>query len=70
MYGTCRDATEVSLLKEDGTQTLETYIDKEKVTVAEWVALRPIIEVCDMETGYEGGGERRETWWHKSASHK
>ena len=51
MYGTCRDATEVSLLKEDGTQTLETYIDKGKVTVAEWVALRPIIEVCDRDTG-------------------
>ena len=22
----------------------------------EWVALRPILDVCDIETGYEGGG--------------
>ena len=44
-----------SLLKEVGTRTLGTCIDKRHATVAKWVALRPILEVCDRETGYEGG---------------
>ena len=36
--------------------------------MAEWVALCPILEVCDRETGYEGGGRRREPWWGKTAA--
>ena len=33
------------VLKEAGTQSLGAYIDNRQTTVAEWVALRPILEV-------------------------
>ena len=45
-----------------GTQPLQTYIDRMQVTVVEWVALRPLFEVCVNETGYKGGGRLREMW--------
>ena len=48
------------VLREGGTQPLQTYIGRRQATVAEWVALRPIFEVCAKETGYEGGGRLRE----------
>ena len=51
-------------------QTLGTYIDKWQVTVVEWVALMPILEFCNRETGYERGGRQRETWWRKMAAWK
>ena len=35
------------LLKEAGTHKLGTYIDGRNLAVAEWVALRPKLEVCD-----------------------
>ena len=38
--------------------------------MAEWVALRPILEIYDRDTGYEGGGRRREPCWRKTASQK
>ena len=28
--------------------------------------LRPILEVCGRETGYEGRGRRREPWWRQT----
>ena len=31
--------------------------------MAQWVALRPIFEVCTREKGYEEGGQRRDPWW-------
>ena len=52
------------------THTLGNYIDRMKATVAEWVALRPILYVYDRETGYEGGGRRRDPWWKKTAARK
>ena len=36
--------------------------------MAEWVKLRPILEVCDRETGYEGGGRRREPWRRQTSA--
>ena len=38
--------------------------------MAEWVALRTILEICNRETGYNRRGRRRETWWRKMAAHK
>ena len=32
--------------------------------------LRPILEVCNRETGYKGGGRRRDPWWWKTAARK
>ena len=45
-----------SVLKEVGNQKLGTYIDKQQIALVEWVALRPIYEVCDRETECDGGG--------------
>ena len=38
--------------------------------MAQWVALRPLFEVCARETGYEGGGRRRKVWWRQEATGK
>ena len=67
---TCSRAAAVVFLKEEGTQTLGTYVDRHQTTVAEWVALRPIYEVCDRYIGYEGGGSHSEPWWQKTVDRK
>ena len=36
--------------------------------VAEWVALRPILEVCEKDSVYVGGGKLQEPWWQKEAA--
>ena len=44
-----------------------TYIGRIQGTVAQWVALWKIFEVCARETGYEGAGQKRDTCWHQEA---
>ena len=34
------------------------------------LALCPILEVCNRETDYEGGGTIREPWWRQTAARK
>ena len=51
-------------------QTLGAYIDKRQATVAEWVLLRPILEVFYEETGYKGGKRHREPWGWQTAARK
>ena len=68
--GTWRQVEEDKVFKKTGTQSLGNYIYRRQTTVAEWVTLRPILEVCDRETGYEGGGRRREPWWRETAARK
>ena len=58
------------VIKEAGTHTLGTYIDRRQTTVTEWVTLKPIYEVCYREIGYGGGGRHRETWWKKITDQK
>ena len=41
-----RKAASDSVLQKKGTQPLQTYINSRQKTVAEWVYLRPIFEVC------------------------
>ena len=53
--GTWRSAAAVIVLKEGGTQTLGTYIDKRHATVVEWVVLSKIPDVCNRDLGSEGG---------------
>ena len=65
---TWRQVAAENVLKKTGIQSLGAYIDRRQKTVAKWVALRPILEVCNRETGYEGRGRRRETWWWKTAA--
>ena len=55
----CQSEAAEKVLKEAGNQSLGAYIDKWQATVAEWVALKPILDIFDKKTGYEGGGRRR-----------
>ena len=47
-----------------------TYIGIQQATLAQWVALQPIFDVCAGETGYEGGGCRREARWPQEVADK
>ena len=58
------------MLQEAGKQPLQTYIEQMQVSVAEWVALRPIFEVCAKETGYKGGGRHQDPWMRQAAANK
>ena len=40
-----------SVLQEEGTKSLYTYIGKRQATMSEWVALQPIFEVCTKDMG-------------------
>ena len=48
----------------------DLYIGIRKATVAQWVTLQPILEVCAGEKGCEGGGLSREAWWLQEATEK
>ena len=68
--GKYRKVEAEKLLKKAGTQSLGTYIERRQEKVAGWVASRPILEVCDREKDYEGGGSRREPWWRQTVTIK
>ena len=55
--GTWWKVAAYKVLEKAVTQSLGTYIDRRQVTLAEWVALRPKLEVYDRERSYEGGSE-------------
>ena len=56
------------MLQGDGTQTIRNYVARGQATVAEWVATRPILDVCVQDTGFEGGGILRVPWWRQKAA--
>ena len=58
------------VLQAAGTKHLWEYINKMKATVAEWVYLQQIFEVCAKETGYKGGGRLRKKWWQQTSAEK
>ena len=53
-----------------GMQLEMTYIGRRQATVAQWVVLHPLFEVCARKTGYERGGLRMEAWWRQEAKEK
>ena len=53
-----------------GTQLARIYIERWQGTVAQWVALRPLFEVCASETWYKGRGQIRKAWWRHEATEK
>ena len=55
------------VLRESETKTASTYIGRRQGTVAQWMDLRPIFEVCAWEPWFVGGGRRWKTWWWKKA---
>ena len=60
--------TETKVLQGAGTQPLRKYADRRQVTVAEWVTLQPIFDVCKINNGYEGGGRLRFLLWRQEAA--
>ena len=48
-----------------GNQSESIYIEQQQATVAQWVALCSLFEVCTREKGYEGGGRRKKVWWRQ-----
>ena len=54
--GNWRSAAAARVIKEAVIQTLGTYIYKWQATVVDWVVLRPILDICNREMDYEGGG--------------
>ena len=38
--------------------------------MAEWVALRPIFDVCTRDMGYYRGGKLRVPWWRQATAEK
>ena len=66
--GTCRSEAAAKVIKEARTHTLGAHIDKRQATLVDYVALRPILEICDRDTVYEGGGRFWELWlWQTKA---
>ena len=51
-------------------QLTMTYIGRQQATVAQWVALRLLSEVCEREKGYGGVELRREAWWLQETTEK
>ena len=43
-------------------------MDRQKETVAEWVALWTIFDLCVREVGNEGGGILWVPWWSQEAA--
>ena len=62
-----RKVTAEAVLQGAGTQTIRTYVDRRQVTVAEWMSIRPIFDLCVRDTGYEGGGRLWVPWWRQKA---
>ena len=53
-----------------GSQSVMAYIGRTHETVAQWMEMCPIFDVCENETGYEGEGKLREPWWRQEAEEK
>ena len=51
-----RQVKSEAVLQGAETQTLMTYMDRRQATVAEFMAIRPIFDVCERYMGYKGGG--------------
>ena len=64
------EGDEKKVLQGAGTHPLRTYMYWRQAKVAEWVALRPIFDVCARETGYEEGWRLRVTWWRQAEAEK
>ena len=58
------------VLKKSGTHSLGAYIERRQATVVEWVEFRPILEVYDKNTSYEGRGRSWEPRWQQTAARK
>ena len=51
-YGSWQKVAANKVLQGSRTQPLQIYLGRRHATAVEWVALRPIFDVCARETGY------------------
>ena len=51
-----------------GKKSSDEYIGQRQATVAQWVDLLPLLEVCTRETGYKGGGLKQRPWWRQQTT--
>ena len=68
--GTWQQVASETFLEKEGTRPIINYIERRQAKVVEWVALYPILEVCDRDTGNEGVGRRLEPWRRQTAVRK
>ena len=61
------DSDSKKYLQGAGTYPLRTYVDRRQATVAEWMALCPIFDVCARNMDYEEGGTLHVTWLRQAA---
>ena len=55
------------VLRESGMQKSNKYTGRRQGTVYQWVDQRNIFEMCAQEQGFEGGRQRRRSWWRQEA---
>ena len=60
--GLCQKVAIDKVLQGAGTQPLKTYLDRMQAKVAEWVALRTILETCTRKMGYKEGEKLQDPW--------
>ena len=53
-----------------GMQSAATYIFRSQVTLAQWVVLNPIFDVCTREHVYYRRGCRRDPQWQHEAPYE
>ena len=46
------------------------YVERRQATLAQWLALRFLFEVCAREIWCKGGGKSKQAWWRKVLSEK
>ena len=63
-----RQVSAKKVLQGAGTQPFQTYMDRIQATVAEWVDLWPIFDICARNTGYEEGRRLQVPWWREEAA--
>ena len=51
-----------------GMKLVAKYIGRRQATVSQWVDLLPLLELCARETGYDGGGWNKSSWWRQQTT--
>ena len=69
-YGTWQTPGAEVIREAAGTQSARIYIEQRHATLAKWVGIHPLFEVCVRQTGYRGGGRKIKAWWRQEATEK
>ena len=61
--GTWTYPSSKDVLEEVGLLTIDEYIEKRRNTVAEYIATRPVLELCQSERRRRGTTHHKIFWW-------